>query len=215
MEFRLSPSFEHSKLVDPSFDDLIDVFEDLWKYYILEPAKILLEKDNGGVGAMTLLSSYFEAIESYTSGEKSEYRSKIFFTEGFCKVFNSKDEGIKAVAEHFYKNIRCGLVHEGMLSQKVCFSYLGDKPIFATYPNDANGQILLNKGLTSIIINPKLIFNSINLHFNKYISDLRCNNDHLLCLNFEKSIKRQIGNVSSELIVGMTEDEFLGKFSTV
>ncbi len=211
MEFRLSPSFEHSKLEDPTFEDLIDVYEDLWVSYIFTPAENLLESDSGGIAARALLSSYFEAIESYITGEKSESQSKKFFIRGFCKVFNSTDAGIETVARHFYKYIRCGLAHEGLLSQKVCYSYLGCKPIFATYPNDKLGEIILNKGLTSIIINPRLIFKSIDIHFKKYISDLRSKNDQLLCKNFEKSIKRQIGDVSSELIVGMTEDEFIGK----
>jgi len=91
VEFRLSPSFEHSKLENPSLEDFIDVYEDLWRSYIFQPAATLLESEHGGIAAMTILSSYFEAIESYICGRKSEGKSGEFFVKlTFRSTFRNK-----------------------------------------------------------------------------------------------------------------------------
>ena len=38
MKQRLTPSYDHDKVANPSLADLVDVFEDVWKGYILSPA---------------------------------------------------------------------------------------------------------------------------------------------------------------------------------
>ena len=210
MEFQLCPSFDHSKLENPSFEDLVDIFEDMWFGYVFLPAKELLKIPNGEVSAMTILSSYFEAIESYLSGESSENNSKEFFKKGFCKVFSSNSAGIEFLAGHFYKHVRCGLAHEGLLSYRVCYSANGSKPIVATYPKK-NGELIFDKGVESIILNPHLIYNSLEYNLKKYISDLRSKKISEINTNFEKSMRRQLGGKTRELIAALTEEEFLGK----
>jgi len=53
----LSPSYQHNKLENPSLSDLIDVFEDTWRGYVLTPYEALLKMPCGEVAAMTVISS--------------------------------------------------------------------------------------------------------------------------------------------------------------
>ncbi|OCH30634.1 hypothetical protein A6E13_19040 [Aliivibrio fischeri] len=210
MEYNLSPSFKHDKIEAPSFIDLVDVFEDIWLHYHLSPAKILLEHQHCEVAALSLLSTYFESIECYISGEKSEGKSKKFFIQGFCRVFSSNSNGIEVAAAHFYKHVRCGLVHEATLSNKVTFSLSSAHAIYATYPKDNKGNLILNSGITSIVVNPNLIFSAINNHFKQYVATLRKSEDEQVMSNFEKTMTRVLGDQSEELIIAVSEDEFLG-----
>ncbi|MEZ8316002.1 hypothetical protein [Vibrio splendidus] len=211
MEYNLSPYFKHDKIEAPSFIDLVDVFEDIWLHYHLNPAKILLDHQHCEVAALSLLSTYFESIECYISGRKSEGKSKNFFIQGFCRVFSSNSNGIEAAAGHFYKHVRCGLAHEATLSNKVTFSPSSVHAIYATYRKDNKGNLILNSGVTSIVVNPHLIFSAINDHFRQYVATLRKGADEQVMSNFEKTMTRVLGDQSEELIIGVTEDEFLGK----
>ncbi|WP_141247010.1 hypothetical protein [Halomonas salipaludis] len=84
MEYCLSPKYDHSKLDNPTVDDLIDVFEDLWIGYVFSPVEMLLNNQYGHVAAATLLSSYFEAIESHYAGESSEKNHVNSLLRGFA-----------------------------------------------------------------------------------------------------------------------------------
>lgn len=212
MQHILSPKYEHSKIEDPTVDDLIDVFEDLWVGYVFNPIEKLLNDQTGHVAAATLLFSYFEAIESYHSGESSENKSKRYFVAGFCRVFNSDKPGIEHIAEHIYKHVRCGLAHEGMLRFRVSYSPAGQKPIYATYPKNPDGTLNTSCGVESIIINVPLIAKSVRLHFDLYVKSLKNKTDLEMVLAFERTMRRLLGlgDGIREIIVGMTQDEFLG-----
>ena len=94
VEYFVSPRYDHFKLENPSLLDLIDVFEDSWLGYVFEPARLLL--DNGDdVAAMTLVTSYFEAINIYTIGESSAGKSRQYFVNGFSKCFNASTGGVE------------------------------------------------------------------------------------------------------------------------
>ncbi|EGR1045513.1 TPA: hypothetical protein ACMDP5_003517 [Vibrio cholerae] len=211
MQFKISPSFEHSKVENANISDLIDVFSDLWEGYVFAPVSALLKLQNGEVAAMSVLCSYFEAIESYYTGESSNGRSKEFFKLGFSRVFVSDNEGLDVVAGHFYSHVRCGLAHEGLLSYRVCYSAQGAKPIFATYPKAEDGSLKFKDGIESLVINPQLIFKCVKMHFDKYVSDLRDLSPDII-QPFEKTIRRQLKtSTQTELVVTLTESEFLGQ----
>lgn len=89
----LSPNYTHDKPTSPCLADFVDVFEDMWKYYVLVPCEMLLRFPHGEVAAMMLLSPYFEAIWIPLSGEDSDRESKRFFVRGFCQVFQSESAG--------------------------------------------------------------------------------------------------------------------------
>ena len=92
MKQRLTPNYDHEKLADPTCTDLIDVFEDAWKGYVLDQVEVLLRNPNGDIAAMTLLCSYFESIEALHRGESSDRQSREFFVRGFLRVFVSTAE---------------------------------------------------------------------------------------------------------------------------
>jgi hypothetical protein len=213
METKLSPSYSHEKLENPSHIDLVDVFEDLWRHCFLAPIDLLLRSPNGDVAAMTVLCSYFEPIGSYISGN-TDPGSKKLFINGFCRVFSSDPPDIhkdKTAAEEIYKHIRCGLAHEGMLSHKVNYSRAGAKAFFLTYRNAPDGSLDIAAGVVSIVVNPFRMYQSVLQHFDGYIRVLREAKDQVLVAAFRRTVERRWALGTSENIIGMTEAEFLGR----
>ena len=60
MDNYISPNYKDEKLEDPSFEDLIDVFEDRVRNWLILPAESLLETRHGFVAAISILFTYFE-----------------------------------------------------------------------------------------------------------------------------------------------------------
>lgn len=214
MEEFLSPHFTHDKLVDPAFGDLVDVFEDLWKNYVLAPCEMLLRFPHGDVAAMAVLSPYFEAIWIHISGEDSNGRSKQFFVKGFTKVFQSDTPGIYKAAEAIYEHVRCGLAHEGALRRKVSYSRAGANAFYLTYPKKKpTGELDLEAPVVSIILNPFRVYEGVKRHFERYVHDLRNTTDESTRAAFQKTCERFLGVGQGYKIVGMTEEEFFAKAS--
>jgi hypothetical protein len=211
MEAELSPSYSHEKLENPSFSDLVDVFEDLWRHCFFAPVDLLLKTPKGDIAAMTVLCSYFEAIAGYLSGEDTNGRSREFFVKGFCLVFRSDSPEIHKAAEAIYKHIRCGLAHEGMLSHKVNYSRAGARAFFLTYRKASDGSLDISAGVVSIIVNPLRMYLGVLHHFDGYIHALREAKDQVLIEAFQRTVERQWALGTSENIIGMTETEFLGR----
>lgn len=211
MKFELSPSYSNDKLDNPSFSDLVDVFEDLWRNCFFSPVDLLLKVPNGDIAAMSVLCSYFEAIAGYINGEDTNRRSKEFFVKGFCLAFRSDSPDIHKAAEAIYKHIRCGLAHEGMLSHKVNYSRTGEKPFFLTYRKSSDGSLDIAAGVVSIIVNPLRMYQGVLHHFDGYISALREANNQALIDAFQRTAERQWALGTSGNIIGMTEAEFLGR----
>ena len=65
MDNYISPNFRWDKLEDPSLDDLIDVFEDRVRNWLVDPAKSLLQLPHGFIATISLLFAYFESIQTY------------------------------------------------------------------------------------------------------------------------------------------------------
>lgn len=210
MEEMLSPSFTHEKLDDPTVEDLIDVFEDLWRGCIFEPVKSLIASPHGSVAAMCVLCSYYEAIESLYTGNSSRNRSQEFFVKGFSRVFSSS-EGMDVGAKEIYIHVRCGLAHEGMLRSKVHYSNVGRKPFFLTYPKNDDGSLDLSRPSNSIVVNPERMFEATVQHFVSYVKLLRSQEDTELVENFESFVTEQYAVGSGDSIIGMTYEEFSGE----
>ena len=79
----ISPKYTHEKLDSPGYNDLVDVFEDRMREWLLEPSLHLLKLEHGDVPAVSLVLGYFEGIEIYYSGKDSKGASKDFFRRGF------------------------------------------------------------------------------------------------------------------------------------
>lgn len=211
MEIQLSPSYSHEKLENPTFNDLVDVFEDLWRNYIFSQTELLLCTPNGDIAAMTILCPYFEAIGGYTAGINTDRRAKEFFIKGFGRVFRSDSPELQRAAESVYKYVRCGLAHEGMLGHKVHYSRAGAKAFYLTYRRTKDGSLDFNSGVLSIIINPVRIYEGTIQHFNEYIKTLRSGSNKALSEAFQNIVQSQWAIGASENIIAVTENEFLGR----
>ena len=210
MEF-ISPNFTFEKLDNPSFNDLIDVFEDRITNWIINPAKELLETQHGYFAATGILLSYFEAIQSYIKGQESRGNSGAFFVGGFEAVFASKNgEHVKQLASTIYIQARCGFFHEGLMREKIFFSTTKKDAILVTLPKE-NGNLDLNGKIESAIINPLRFQWCVERHFTDYINKLRDSSNQIIRDNFKKIVDSnwKIGNDAP--FVGMTIKEFFDK----
>lgn len=208
MQF-ISPNFTHEKLESPDYTDIVDVFEDRMRNWLLVPAQHLLAC-NSGVAAVALLIGYFEGIEIYRTGKDSQYKSKEFFIRGFKRVF-----GTDAYSEHVFDELitalyfqaRCGFAHDGLFRNRVFFSYAKPEAMYITWPRK-NGVFITDGHLESVIINPSRFVELIYIHFNKYIAALRGGIDIQMKMNFQAAVELKWGLNDPDLIVGMTEEEF-------
>jgi len=205
----ISPNFGPEKLESPTYVDLVDVFEDRMRNWFLMPAECLLELPHCQIAAVGLLISYFEGIAIYLSGNDSKNKSFEFFERGFCVVFpinHINKELPKIVAHAIYEQARCGFAHDGMFRYKVLFNDLHANPISITFPE--NNGILDTGQIKSIVINPKLFFESISNHFDDYLKRLRSEIDAVVKQNFEATVKLKWALDEGPLEIGMDEEEF-------
>lgn len=206
----ISPTFTHEKLNSPSYDDLVDVFEDRIRKWFFSPASKLLDIPNCDIAAVSLLVNYFEGIEIYLTGEGSKNKSGEFFANGLKKVFmmqgHSQQFAIK-IAAALYAQARCGFAHDGMFRNRVFFSRIRPEPILITWPKK-NGVFDESAEVESILINPLKFFESIQVHFNDYVKTLRAGTDADAKQAFEKAVALKWGLSEPDRVIGMTEDEF-------
>ena len=123
--FKISPNFDDAKLDSGSIEDLIDVFEDRVRHWLLEPTKSLLKTQHGDIAALCLILTYFEGITGYLKGKDSQNNSKVFFREGFLevmKVSGIEDVLLGRVADVIYSDARCGFFHDGCFRSKIFIS---------------------------------------------------------------------------------------------
>lgn len=207
LEYYLSANYTHDKLENATVKDYVDVFEDLWRNNVFAQAKLLLGSPNGDIAAMTVLSSYFEAIEAYVTGMDSTSKSQAFFISGFSRVFRTAGGDSAKAAAAIYKEIRCGLAHEGMVRDKVNYSREGGRPFFLTYRRKPDQTLDIDAGVVSIVVNPQLLYDSIVLHFEDYVRKLRDEAEAALRESFMRTVNRQWALGKTENVIGMTEEE--------
>jgi len=209
----ISPNYTWEKLENPNFDDLLDVFEDRVRNWLFEPVESLLQLQHGFVSALSLLFTYFESIQIYISGQDSKGASMRFFIDGFLTVFGSsgRDKSqLKNMAKTIYIEGRCGFFHSGLSKKKILYSKIRNEALTVTYPK-VEGKIKYNGEVQSIVINPDRFYWCVKRHFNKYISDLRNNENKTLRENFKKAVDIRWDMECKDPIIGMTEEEFQKK----
>ena len=177
--------------------------------WFLLPAKHLLEMPHCQIAAVALLITYFEAIQIYLSGEDSKNRSFEFFSAGFSKVFSFGHEDPEApniIARAIYNQARCGFAHDGMFRNRLFFSDVPSAPLNVTFPKK-NGELDLTQ-VESIVINPFRFYESIQIHFEKYLEKLRSGTDAETKNAFESIVKLKWALDEPDRAIGMSEKEF-------
>jgi hypothetical protein len=213
MHHLISPSFTHEKLEPPLYKDVLDVFEDRIRYWLLAPAKRLLKIKHGSIAAVSLATTYIEGIEIFVTGKDSKGKSKEFFRRGYKRVF-SPVGGHKlledAIAEALYELLRCGFAHDGMFRSGIYFSNLRKEAITVTWPRK-NGAFDPQGKLESAVINPHRFVACIELHFDEYMKQLRSKVPGTAKDRFMDAIaiKWRLGKPGH--LVGMSESEFAGE----
>lgn len=174
MAISISPSFRDSKLDSPSIDDVIDVYEDRVRNWLLAPAKVLLEQEHGGPAAFCILLTYFEGACSYARCQSSKNRSKEFFSRGFVDVFkssNAPETLLLRVGELLYSDARCGFFHDGMFRERVYFAEM-NRDIVVTLPKK-DGVLDLQGEIASVLIDVRRCYSAVLRHFDAAITRLR------------------------------------------
>lgn len=210
LKFFVSPNFTDEKLASPSFEHLVDVFEDRIRHWVLSPAEMLLHAKHGDVAAVSLLLGYFEGMEIYCSGLDSKGRSKEFFERGFKRVFSTDAKDLELERKIFhaiYAEARCGFAHDGMFRNRVFFSRERPEPILITWPK-RNGVFDKSRSVESIAINPLQFYVSINIHFTNYIKSLRNGSDAKLRQAFEAAVALKWGLSEPGRVIWMSEEDF-------
>ncbi len=208
----ISPNFTHEKLDSGNEDDLIDIFEDRMRHWMLEPALNLLKLEHGYVPAIALSLGYFEGIEIYCSGKDSRDSSKAFFKKGFKRVFAIDESGAEIyekIINALYIQVRCGFSHDGLFRNRVFFSTSRPEAIYVTWPKK-NGNFITDGQLESVVINPRRFIECIFLHFENYLSELRNKENKTLKENFLAAINIKWGINEPERVIGTSENEFFG-----
>ncbi|ORJ52555.1 hypothetical protein [Geothermobacter hydrogeniphilus] len=175
MNIQISPNYTYEKLESMNVDDFIDIFEDRTRVWLLDTVSHLLELEHGYFAAISLLLTYFEGIAIYLEGRDSQDKSKAFFKKGFVDVFKKSgfdEQLLNKIGSEFYSEARCGFFHDGMFRNKILISFMKKEALTITFPK-IDGILDLNGNIESIIVNPKSFFDSINFHFESFISDLK------------------------------------------
>jgi len=208
----LTPNYDHEKVANPSLTDLIDVFDDAWKGYILEPAQVLLNSPSGDIAAMSLLCPYFESIEALYQGESSRGKSRKFFIAGFQRVFQKTlglagNRDTEIAAEAIYKNVRNGVAHTGFPTGMIHIQRKNPNAFLLICPQLPDGQLDL-ASVCSIMVNPQRIHDSVKWHLDQYVNTLRQEHEITLRDNFDRLMRSEWGVGKDDNVVGLTAEIF-------
>ena len=211
MKQRLTPNYDHRKVANPTCADLVDVFEDAWKGYVLAQVETLLNNPDGDIAAMTLLSAYFESIEALHRGTCSEGHSREFFVCGFLRVFDrtSDPHAAEIAARSIYRNVRCGVAHTGFPTRTVHFHRMNSNAFIVTYPLRPDGQLDTSRPVQSVLVNAARMHAAVDRHLHRYLEALRRPDEVTLRSNFDRLMRSSWGIGEDDNVVGMPEEEFL------
>jgi len=189
----ISPRFGHSKLHNPSIEDLVDVLEDRIRSWVLEPSRKLTSDPIEQYAALSLMLSYFEGIWIYIEGRDSKNQSREFFEAAFVDVFRSSNMNerlLRRVGEVLYKDARCGFFHDAMFRERIFLGKPRDGVMHITLPR-VNGAIDENGTIESVLIDVEEFYRYIEGHFRNLVARLRDPSRTVLRSNFHKMCREK------------------------
>jgi hypothetical protein len=150
-----------------TIDDKLKVFADRVDGWQLKIARDLIERDgHAGFAVLHIVTSYIEMIAMYVNGP-GLMGSKKYFEAGAKSVFpelhKENRRHVRWFLKSLYKNLRCGLYHQGMTRAGILLS--GD-------PRQPYEFHDLGSGASQIVINPKLLVDHLSNHFTSYVSTI-------------------------------------------
>jgi hypothetical protein len=138
----------------------IKIYEDRVSGWFLEIAEQLKSDNEAGFVILSISIAYIEGNQQFREGKLSENSSRRYFVKGLRRIFD-KENVPEDILKDYYKQIRCGLFHDGMTGNKVIIS------------GDFQDPLRYINGI--IKINPHRFFDKIKEDFRNYIQDLKQN----------------------------------------
>jgi hypothetical protein len=161
----VSPRHVSDDLVGASTEKKIEVFEAQVKGWLLDHADALSPNQHAGISILALCLVYVESIACFMKGESSDQRSKRFFKDGLIDIFPENTVDLSTYSDDFYREVRCGLLHQGMTRGKIGISQ-GTQSAIEIHRNSV--------GLFEFaMINPWLFLDRVKQHFDRYLNDIR------------------------------------------
>ncbi len=169
MLFKISPNYTETKLANPSFDDLVDVYEDRVRGWLIDSARILNTHEHAGFGVLQVVLAYFEGHSIFYRGENSRHHSLEFFRDGFLSAFpdirNFPQDIIDEIVEVLYFDGRCGLYHTGMARRRIAL--VDGESVFRVWIDP------LTNSVSRIDVDRHRLVQEIDEHLATYIAQLR------------------------------------------
>jgi hypothetical protein len=182
-EVAVSPHFSVTDLSGADLPQKIDIFADQMRGWLLDHADVLASAANphsqhAGFAILTILSVYAESIACFIKGATSDKHSQEFFTFGLGQIFPGFDDStLKALQKDFYRQVRCGQLHQGLVRGKVSIVRGGTAAIVVNRDSVGNP--------VAIQIDPWVFLMHAKQHFDLYLATLRDPNRTLERRNFE------------------------------
>ena len=178
----ISPSFTTDDFPNGpgTIEEKLKVFADRVRGWQLDIARETI-KQNGdsGFAVLHIVTSYFEMIAMYINGP-GLMGSQKYFKAGASSVFpeleTEKKRHVRWFLRSLYKNLRCGLYHQGMTRTGIVLT--GN----TTQPYRFKD---LGSGASRIIINPRLLVEHLCNHFDSYVKTIEDASNASERANFE------------------------------
>jgi len=162
-----SPKFKFTDLHWDDQEKLIDAFADRLFGFYLDPTKKLNEENHGflcGIICVTAIDFIARIVTGKTGKDKTHERIKEWL-EANIQEFRKPNpkEPTETLADRFYIDFRCGLVHEGRINNLGQFSY--------------EQQELVSLEQDVMLINPELLLVEVERALESYLALLHTDTD--------------------------------------
>ncbi len=135
----------------------VDVFEDQYRSWSIEQARLLAPGEHSGPAILTLLTPLFEALAQYLRGRSSRGDEPGFLRAGLEAVFPDVENSARELS---VKEVRHGLAHEAMFRRVLLHRGLAGQPDFGI-----QGDVL--------VVNPWWVLERTEQFFDHYVAQLR------------------------------------------